>query len=168
MHYMKLTQFDTANGLGIGSVLWVCGCIHNCFKCHNPQTHDPSAGKLFDQGALDKLLESLNSPQITRLTFSGGDPLYISNRDEIHKIAECVKFKFPDKKIWLYTGYNFEEIINLPVLEFVDVLVDGRFIFSKRDVHLKYCGSTNQRIIDVQKTFQTGSLQLFNVDQNWI
>ena len=171
MNFIKITKFDTANGLGIGTVLWVCGCEHKCYGCHNPQTHDPFNGKLFTSKDFDALISSIKSPQITRLTFSGGDPLFPMNRSEIAKIAKEVKRIFPTKKIWLYTGYEFEQILEFSPKEFlknIDVIVDGKFILSKKDLTLKYCGSSNQRIIDVKKTLDFKFVMLFDLEKTFI
>lgn len=156
MNYIKITQFDTANGLGIGTVLWVAGCEHNCPQCHNPQTHNPNAGRKFTNDTLEFLLKTLEPDYISRLTLSGGDPLYPDNRTCTTKIAMDVKANFSEKKIWLYTGYTFEEIADLPVLDYVDVLVDGRFIVAQKDLNLLYRGSANQRVLDVPKSLESG------------
>ena len=105
MNYIKITQFDTANGIGIGTVLWVAGCEHHCPQCHNPQTHNPNAGREFTTSTLEFLLKTLEPPYIKRLTFSGGDPLHPDNRTRVTGIAMDVKANFPEKEIWLYTGY---------------------------------------------------------------
>ena len=149
MNYHKITKFDTANGPGIRSVLWVSGCIHNCPGCHNPQTHDITSGQLFTTNTLNELLDSIKSPHIKGVTFSGGDPLHPANRDEITSIAKKIKETYPTKDIWLYTGYLYEDIKSLEVMNYIDVLVDGKFILDQRDITLLYRGSHNQRVIDV-------------------
>lgn len=152
MNYIKITQFDTANGIGIGTVLWVAGCTHNCKGCHNPQTHNPASGKLFTNATLEKLLASLSPPYISRLTLSGGDPLFEDNRAEVYKILLEVRKQYPEKKIWVYTGYDWDDIKGLPLMELIDVVVEGKFILEQRDLTLLYKGSRNQRVIDVQKS----------------
>ena len=152
MNYIKITQFDTANGLGIGTVLWVSGCDHHCPQCHNPQTHSLTAGRKFTDNTLEMLLDTLKPEYISRLTLSGGDPLHIENRKTSLEIVKAVKNLFPQKKIWLYTGFNFEDIKILSIIPFIDVLVDGKFIVEKKDLNLLYRGSSNQRLIDIPKT----------------
>lgn len=162
MNYIKITQFDTANGLGIGSVLWVSGCEHNCPQCHNPQTHNLNAGKKFTEDTLEFLLKTLEPKYISRLTLSGGDPLHPENRVASFRIAKMVKSKFPEKSIWVYTGYEFDEIKLLSIIPFIDVLVDGKFMIEKKDLNLLYRGSSNQRLIDVQKTLAKNCVVNFN------
>lgn len=152
MNYIQITEYDTANGSGIGTVLWVSGCNHNCEGCHNPQTHNPNAGVPFTQHTLTKLVESLNHPFISRLTLSGGDPLFPANRTPITEICKQIKSVHPTKKIWLYTGYVWEQINSLEIMNYIDVLVDGEFILSMKNLNLLYRGSSNQRLIDVPKS----------------
>ena len=147
MNYIKIDEFDTANGEGIGTVLWLAGCNHDCLGCHNPQTHNPQSGGPFNTSAMLAILASLQHPYISRLTLTGGDPLYPPNRIDVFKIAMTVKLHNPTIKIWLYTGYLYEEVKELPVFKYIDVVVDGRFILSKRNLNLEYRGSENQRII---------------------
>ena len=161
MNYQKIERFDIANGDGIGVVLWVSGCEHHCNGCHNKSTWDKNTGIPFTVDTLSYLLSTLSSPQITRLTFSGGDPLAPYNRDEISRIASKVKFIYPDKSIWLYTGYLYEDIKDLSLLSHIDVLVDGKFILEDRDITLKYRGSSNQRIIDVQESIINNTIILY-------
>ena len=146
MNYIKIDEYDTANGKGIGTVLWVAGCSHNCLECHNPQTHNPNNGIQFTSDTLEQLIQSLEHPYVTRLTLSGGDPLFPANRVPITQIVFNVKLRVPKIKIWLYTGYTYEDIKHLVVLDKVDYLVDGKFELSKRDLNLDFRGSSNQRI----------------------
>lgn len=151
MNFIKIEQFDTANGLGVGTVLWVSGCNHKCPCCHNPQTWDKNAGKLWENRHLEYLLKTLEPEYITRLTLSGGDPLFPENRYEITKIVFAVRSVYPNKDIWLYTGYNWEDIKNIPFIrdKRVDVVVDGEFRIHMKDLNLPYRGSSNQRLIGV-------------------
>lgn len=157
MNYLKISNFDTANGLGIGVVLWVSGCSHHCPQCHNPQTWDYNVGKEFTEETFSYLLESLDRPYINRLTFSGGDPLSLKNRKIVKCIAKRVKEKFPNLKVWCYTGYTFEELPK-DLLEYFDILVDGKFEINKKDVTLNFRGSSNQRLIDLTKTLKVGKV----------
>lgn len=147
MNYVAIDQFDTANGIGIGTVLWVSGCEHNCPQCHNPQTHDPNFGQKWTNRQMDFLLRTLEPDYITRLTVSGGDPLYPANRSEVERILQTIKSIYPQKSIWLYTGYLYEQIKTLELMKYVDVLVDGPFLIAQKSLDLKFRGSSNQRII---------------------
>lgn len=161
INYHKITKFDTANGVGIRSVLWVSGCSHKCKGCHNPETWDPNSGKKFTEDTMEELLESLSPDYISGLTISGGDPFYVDNRFVVFAIVYKVKTLYPKKSIWLYTGYKFEDIKDYDILKYIDVLVDGEFILNKKDITLPYCGSTNQRVIDVVKTLDSNEIVLY-------
>lgn len=165
MNYIKISNFDTANGDGIGVVLWVSGCEHHCPQCHNPQTWDKNVGKKFTEETLNELDKLLSNEHIKRLTVSGGDPLATFNRNTIYKILKHVKEKFPSKKVWCYTGYTFEDILYweppTKCLEYIDVLVDGRFIKDLKDVSLKFRGSSNQRLINVKKSLELTDIILY-------
>lgn len=160
MRYLKIENVDIGNGLDVGSVLWVSGCSHHCPQCHNPQTWDKNAGEEFTGEVLDNLLEKLKRPYIKRLTLSGGDPLFLGNRDEITNVVRKVKKNFPNIKIWCYTGYLWEEVKDLPCMDFIDVLVDGEFKVELRDITLPFCGSSNQRIINVKESLKKGCVVL--------
>lgn len=160
MRYLKIENVDIGNGLDVGSVLWVSGCSHHCPQCHNPQTWDKNAGEEFTEEVLDNLLDKLKRPFIKRLTLSGGDPLFLGNRDEITNVVRKVKKNFPNIKIWCYTGYLWEEVKDLPCMDFIDVLVDGEFKVELRDITLPFCGSSNQRIINVKESLKKGCVVL--------
>jgi anaerobic ribonucleoside-triphosphate reductase activating protein len=148
------------NGDGLRTVLWVAGCNHKCKGCHNPITWDIKGGIPFDSNAKAELFEKLSKDWIAGVTFSGGDPLHPQNRDEIGELIHEVHEKFPNKTIWLYTGYLFEEVKHLEYISLVDVLVDGEFIKKFLDSKLHWCGSSNQRIIDVKKSLEIGKIVL--------
>ena len=149
------------NGEGLRTVLWVAGCSHNCPQCHNPVTWDINGGLAFDEAAKEELFEELKKDYISGVTFSGGDPLHEKNRKEIEKLAEDIREKFPDKTIWLYTGYEWEEICGLPFLPNIDVIVDVVFKIEEKDNSLHWKGSANQRVIDVKESLKTGKVQLY-------
>lgn len=161
MKYHNITKEDMLNGEGLRVVLWVSGCEHGCKGCQNPITWDPEDGLEFDQAAKQEIFEELQKDYISGLTFSGGDPLYPGNRDAVTGFTLEVKKLFPDKSIWLYTGYLWEEICGLPVMQYIDVLVDGKFILEQLDQTLHWKGSGNQRVIDVKSSLQQGQVQLF-------
>ena len=152
MKYLNITDCDIANGLGVRVTLYVSGCSHCCLQCHNPESWNPSNGVDFTSETLDQLIKLLKRPYIDGLTLSGGDPLFMKNRDTIEKICKKVKEECPDKNIWLYTGYKYEDIQYLPLLNNVDYIVDGKFNFVLRDITLAFRGSSNQRIVDIKET----------------
>lgn len=152
MRYHNITKDDMLNGDGLRVVLWVAGCDHCCKECHNPITWDPEGGLLFDREAKEELFSLLARSYISGLTLSGGDPLHPANRLEVRELAREVKEKFPEKTIWLYTGSDWEDIWQLPVMRYVDVCVDGEFLLAQKDPKLLWKGSKNQRVIDVQAT----------------
>lgn len=154
MRFAKISFFDTANGEGIRTVLWVQGCTHRCMGCQNPTTWDINGGREFTTKELNKILKSLEPDYIKGITYSGGDPLMLENREEITKISKLIREKYPNKSQWLYTGYNWKEIKSLEVMKYIDVVVDGEFQIGERDITLKFRGSRNQRLIDVKKTLK--------------
>ena len=160
MRYHNITKDDMLNGDGLRTVLWVSGCDHCCKDCQNPITWDPNGVLVFDAEAKEELYEVLGRDYISGLTLSGGDPLYATNRDEILKLVKEVKEKFPTKTIWMYTGFLWESIKDLEIMNYIDVLVDGEFEVDKKDVQLFWRGSANQRVIDVPKTKESGEVVL--------
>lgn len=162
MKYLNILDCDIVDGNGIRVALFVSGCSHHCKGCHNPESWDAFNGKEFTKETVDKLITLLDRDYVDGITITGGDPLMLGNRYEITKLCKLLKKKFPNKSIWLYTGYEFEEIEALEVLHYVDVLVDGPFKLDLRDISLAFKGSSNQRVIDVQKTLKNGNIVLYN------
>ncbi|MBR5304909.1 MAG: anaerobic ribonucleoside-triphosphate reductase activating protein [Candidatus Gastranaerophilales bacterium] len=160
MNYWAITKDDMLNGSGLRVVLWVAGCEHRCEGCHNPYTWDIEGGQKFTQDTLSELLKELGKEYIQGTTISGGDPLHIENRNEIEQICKTIKQFCPSKDIWIYTGYKFEEVQDLKVMKYIDVLVDGEFQKDLADVNIKWCGSSNQRVISVPETLKTGKIVL--------
>jgi anaerobic ribonucleoside-triphosphate reductase activating protein len=160
MNYWAITKDDMLNGSGLRVVLWVAGCEHYCEGCHNPYTWDINGGNKFTQDTLSELLKELGKEYIQGTTISGGDPLHIENRNEIEQICKTIKQFCPSKDIWIYTGYKFEEVKDLKVMQYIDVLVDGEFQKDLADVNIKWCGSSNQRVISVPETLKTGKIVL--------
>ncbi len=155
------------DGPGIRFTVFTQGCIHNCPGCHNPQTHDFNKGIYFDN---EKIVELMNkNPLIEGLTLSGGDPLM--QIDECLDLAKMVKNQDKNYDIVLYTGYTFEQIIEMgkkndnlmELLKYIDYLIDGPFILKLRDLELNYCGSSNQRVIDVQKTLKENKIIIADI-----
>lgn len=158
MNYHDITTDDMRNGDGLRVVLWVAGCSHKCIGCQNPITWDPDDGLPFDDLAKQELFEKLSRDYISGITFSGGDPLFDLNREIIRKLVYEIKSQFPEKTIWLYTGYNYEEIMDLDFISMMDVVVDGKFLCDLQDNSLHWRGSSNQRVIDVKKSITLGKV----------
>ena len=160
MNYHNITTDDMRNGDGLRTVLWVAGCNHHCKGCQNPITWNQNGGIYFGYAAECELYEKLYKPYISGVTFSGGDPLLPENRVTIFHLAKYIKQYIPEKTVWIYTGYLWEEVKDLPGMRWVDVLVDGEFKQELADVKYRWAGSTNQRVIDVQKSLTEGRVIL--------
>lgn len=152
MNYHNILHDNMLNGDGIRVVLFVSGCSLHCKNCQNKQTWLKDSGILFDENAKQEIFNELKKDYVSGLTLTGGHPLEKYNYDEIYELSKEVKTTFPNKTIWLYTGFKFEDIKSLPILDFIDIIVDGAYIDELRDVSLKWRGSTNQRVIDVDAT----------------
>ena len=161
MNYEYISKQDMLNGDGIRVVLWVSGCSLNCKNCQNPETHDPNTGTLWTQESEQELFESLDKYYISGITFSGGHPLEHYNIDTITELSKKIKQKFPNKSQWLYTGYLWENIKDLEIMKYLDVIVDGPYIDELRDISLKWRGSLNQRVIDTQQSLKLNQLVLW-------
>ena len=162
MNYIKITRFDVANGPGIRDVLWLAGCNHHCDECHNPQTWAPNVGERFTEEVFQSILQDLKHPHRAGLTLSGGDPLHPNNRQEVTHLVRRVKYAVPYASIWMYTGYLWEQIRDYEAIRYVDVVVDGPYLKEQRNITLRYCGSENQRVIDVHKTFENDRVTLWD------
>ena len=160
MNYHDITKCDMLNGSGLRVVLWVAGCGHCCPGCQNPVTWDPEDGVKFDAESEKEMFDALRKEYISGLTFSGGDPLFIGNREEITAIARDARYMFPGKTIWCYTGYSWEDVKDLELMFYIDVLVDGEYKEELRDPKLHWVGSSNQRVIDVQESLKSGGVVL--------
>lgn len=160
MRYHNITKDDMLNGDGLRVVLWVAGCSHGCPGCHNPVTWDPEGGLPFDEAARREIFAELDKEYVSGITFSGGDPLHPANIREVTALAAVIRREYPEKTIWLYTGSTWQQVKDLEVMQYVDVLVDGEFEQDKKDNTLHWKGSSNQQVIDVQKTRQTGEVVL--------
>lgn len=184
MRYHNITTADMMNGEGLRVVLWLSGCTHHCYNCQNPITWDENDGLVFDKSAKEELFRELGKDYISGLTLSGGDPLHEANLDGVLELVNEFRLSFPNKSIWLYSGYTWEECQpfseegllkgsnfapNLQkilykrqqIITLCDVMVDGRYIDSQRDITLKWRGSKNQRVIDIRKSLQKGEIVLW-------
>ena len=214
MNYWKIDKEDICNGEGLRVVLWLSGCSHKCKGCQNPQTWDANSGIPFDESAKEELFRELDKDYISGLTLTGGDPLFeenldgvldlvtevnkryntvqniVQNQDKNHNILNAnvnkIRLSNPQKSIWLYTGYTWEDILcdesetkdiyicdyymkllnmyqkRRKILSLCDVLIDGRYIDSERDITLQYRGSKNQRLINIKKSIQKGEIVLWD------
>ena len=164
-NYAGIDVYDINNGKGFGVTLFVQGCPHHCKGCHNPQTWDYNSGKVFTSEVMDKLLGVASSDNIIRLTISGGEPF--DNVFLCEAVAEEFKIRYPNKSIWVYSGYTYEELKTHYdahfLLDLCDVLVDGPYIQEKRDLSLAFRGSSNQRIIDLNKTRKHNEVVLLDI-----
>lgn len=179
MNYHKIEKTSIANGTGIRVVLWVSGCSLHCKGCHNPETWSLNSGEPFDEEAKRELFEALDKPYIQGITFSGGHPLEYENIETILNLIKEIKERFPEKDIWIYTGYklnisNFTSKIRgvaksdnhhnimQEILSLCDIVVDGKYIEEEKDITLKWRGSRNQRVIDVKKSLKENKIVLYN------
>lgn len=162
MNYHNITKDDMLNGDGLRVVLWVAGCTHHCKNCQNPITWDVAGGLPFDKEAEDELFEALDKPYISGITFSGGDPLHFLNRDEVFRLVKKCREMYPQKTIWIYTGYLWDDVKDCKGLELADVLVDGEFEEKLKDNNLHWVGSSNQKIIDIKQSLKTGEIVLYH------
>lgn len=160
MNYHNITKDDMLNGDGLRVVLWTAGCTHRCKNCQNPITWDVDGGIPFDSDAKMELFQELEKDYVSGLTLSGGDPLHPANCQAITDLAKEVRSTFPNKTIWLYTGFEWEEIYTLEIMQYVDVVVDGPYKEEQRNTLLEWRGSANQRVIDVPASLRSGSVVL--------
>lgn len=169
MKYHNITKADMLNGEGLRVVLWTSGCSHHCQACQNAVTWDHEDGLEFDDSAKKEIFDELEHEWCCGLTLSGGDPLFVQNRECIAQLVMEIKKKYPNKSIWCYTGYTWEEVLkqkesdkNLSaILNNIDVLLDGRFILRLACEKLHYVGSSNQCIIDVAKSLENDEKILY-------
>lgn len=169
MNYHDIKHDDMNNGPGLRVTLFVSGCDHHCNGCQNPETWDTKSGIPFDDTAIEEIFEQLDNDYISGITFSGGDPLNENNRVEVCSLIHQIRLKYgKSKSIWIYTGYTWEEIVNTltPILLGIDVLIDGMFEKDLADVNYHWAGSTNQRVIDVQRSLEEKKIVLYKDDIN--
>jgi len=166
MNYAQLKKRDIANGTGVRVSLFVSGCTHHCKGCFNPETWDFDYGKPFDKETENELLTYLKPDYIRGLSVLGGEPMEPENQKALLPFIRRVKETYPEKDIWIYSGYTFETELNgngaavcdetAEILSYTDVLVDGEFMEDRKNLRLHFRGSDNQRIIDVRASLETG------------
>ena len=162
MNYAEIKTFDIANGVGVRTSLFVSGCRHRCKGCFNAEAWDFKAGEPFTHDVEDEILRSLGPGYVTGLSVLGGEPMEPENQDALAPFLELVRARFPNKTIWMWTGFTWDQLtqeitradtdVKWRVLNCLDVLVDGRFVEAQKDITLRFRGSANQRIIDVQRS----------------
>ncbi len=177
MYYGEIKKFDIANGEGVRVSLFVSGCTHHCKNCFNQETWDFQYGKEFTFESEREILDALSESYIDGLSLLGGEPFEPSNQRGLLPLLKKVRSQFPDKTIWCYSGYRYEELIGKSrarcevtdeMLSLLDVLVDGEFVQDLYNISLSFRGSENQRIIDVPKTLSSGEIVLYSLSSEQI
>ena len=168
MNYADIKKVDVANGPGVRVSLFVSGCSHRCEGCFNPETWDFSFGSPFGEEEMETILTMLDKAHIRGLSLLGGEPFEPANQPAVLELVRRVRARLPEKTIWCYTGYLFEALAagkvgehSRALLEQLDVLVDGPFVLDRKDLGLRFRGSSNQRIIRVPESLEAGAVQLF-------
>ena len=171
MNYCNIKKFDIANGEGVRTTLFVSGCTNRCEHCFQPETWDFNYGEEFTKEVEDDIIRSLEPYYVNGLTLLGGEPFEPENQPALTAFLRRVRAERPDKNVWCFTGFTLEELLengSYPRTEFtdemlsmIDVLVDGRFVNSLKNISLRFRGSSNQRIINVKETMSTGKIVLY-------
>ena len=181
MRFASMRNLDISNGEGVGVSLFVQGCDRHCFNCFNSETWDFNGGKEWTEETKNKFIKLIDRPYINRISVLGGEPLAEQNLDEVLSLIKEIRISFRDKTIWLYTGYDFdllnskyneykytpfaanadEWLTRWEIISNVNVLVDGEYIDEKRDITLKWCGSSNQRVINVNQSLAQNKVVLY-------
>lgn len=171
MKYATIKTVDIANGTGVRVSLFVSGCTHRCPECFNEIAWDFNYGQEFNQETIDLILKALEPSHIAGLTLLGGEPMELVNQEGLLPLLQQVRKMYPDKDIWCYTGYLYEDLLpggkvhgpySDEILSYLDILVDGPFILAQKNIRLKFKGSENQRIIDVKRTNQSRQIVLWD------
>ena len=159
MRYNKIRKMDIADGPGVRVSIFVQGCTFNCKNCFNPETHDFNGGKEFNQDTIDRVLELCSNENIEGLSILGGEPMHPKNREGTKELAKAFKEKYPEKNVWVWSGFLFDrDLKDVEALKYIDVLVDGQYVDELHNPLLKWRGSSNQRVIDVQKSLKDGKV----------
>ena len=161
MRYNKIRKMDISNGPGIRVSIFMQGCAFNCKNCFNPETHDFNGGEEFTDKTIERIISLCANENIVGLSVLGGEPMHPKNIDGTMRLAKAFKEKYPDKTVWAWTGYLFDEYLSdKEVCRYLDVVVDGQYVEELHNPSLKWKGSSNQRVIDVQKSLEEGKVVL--------
>ena len=159
MRYNKVRKMDISNGPGVRVSIFMQGCTFHCKNCFNPETHDFMGGEEFTEDTIDQVLKLCENANVEGLSILGGEPMHPMNIEGTTELAKKFKEKFPNKNLWVWTGFLFDrDLQNKEVLKYIDVLVDDQYVDELRDPRLKYNGSSNQRVIDVQNSVKQGKV----------
>lgn len=157
--YNKIRKMDISNGPGVRVSVFMQGCTFNCKNCFNPETHDFNGGKEFTDDTINEVLELCNNSYICGLSILGGEPLHNKNIEATTKLAKAFKERYPDKSVWVWTGFKFEDyVMDKEITKYADFIVDGQFEEENKNPKLLYSGSSNQRVINVKKTMKKGKV----------
>ena len=163
MRYNKIRKMDIADGPGVRVSIFMQGCSFNCKNCFNSETHDFNGGKEFNDDTINRVLELCDNENIKGLSILGGEPMHPKNIDGTTKLAKTFKEKFPNKDIWTWSGFLFDkDLKDKEVLKYIDVLVDGQYVDELHNPNLKWKGSSNQRVIDVQESLKQNEIILMD------
>lgn len=155
MRYNKIRKMDIANGPGVRVSVFMQGCSFHCKNCFNPETHDFNGGKEFNDEVIEHILELCDKDYIEGLSILGGEPMHPTNIDGTAKLAKAFKERFPNKNVWVWSGFLFDiNLKNTEAVKYIDVLVDGQYVDELHNPLLKWKGSSNQRVIDVQQSLK--------------
>lgn len=162
MRYNKIRKMDISNGPGVRISIFMQGCTFKCKNCFNPETHNFNGGLEFNDEVIDKIIELANYDYIKGLSVLGGEPLHPKNISGTTRLVKLFKERYPNKSIWVWSGFLFDkDLIDKEVLKYIDVLVDGQYQDELHNPKLKYCGSSNQRVIDVKKSLKENKVILY-------
>ena len=164
MRYNKIREMDISNGPGIRVSIFMQGCEFHCKNCFNPETWSFTKGNEFNKETIDRVLELANKDYIKGLSILGGEPMHPKNEENTTKLAKAFKEKYPNKTIWMWSGFLYEDIKDKEVFKYIDVLVDGQYKDELHDFRLKYRGSSNQRVIDIKKSLKNKKTILLKED----
>ena len=161
MRFNKIRRTDISNGPGIRVSIFMQGCTFNCKGCFNPETHDFNGGHEFNDSTIDKIIDLASPNHIKGLSILGGEPMHPKNIEGTLKLVKEFKNKYPKKDVWVWTGFNYEDLSLKHDLSDIDILVDGQYKMELYNPTLKYRGSSNQRVIDIKKTIKNNRIELF-------
>lgn len=162
MRYSKIRKMDISNGPGVRVSIFMQGCTFNCKNCFNPETHDFDGGREFGDDTIEKVLDLCSKDYIVGLSILGGEPMHPKNIEGTTKLAKAFKERYPDKNIWVWSGFLFDrDLKDKEVLKYIDVLVDGQYQDELHNPKLRWCGSSNQRVIDVKKSLSKNEIVLY-------